>query len=257
MALNTIRAIAAYTLLEALRNRLLWLVGAFIGAAFVLAEFVGEVAITETAEVQSGFLGAALRLCTIFMISLFVITSMVRELNDKVLELVLSQPIPRASYYFGKLTGYSVVALLSAVLCGAFLCIYAPWGQVAMWSVSLALELLLIIALSLLCLFTFSHVTLALSAVVAFYVLARTVAALQLIAESPLLGSPAFSQTVLLYLVKGLAFLMPSLERFTASSWLVYHDAQWTDLTPIALQTLIYLVLLIGAGLFDLYRKNL
>ena len=257
MASSTVGAIAAYTLLEALRNRLLWLVGAFIGAAFVLAEFLGEVAITETAEVQSAFLGAVLRLSTVFMLSLFVITSTVREFNDKVLELVLSQPIPRASYYFGKLAGYSVVAVFSAILCGAFLCLYAPAGQVAVWSVSLALELLLVIALSLLCLFTFSHVTLALSAVVAFYVLARIIGALQRIAESPLLESQAVSHVVQLHLIKALGLVMPSLDTFTASSWLVYHDAQWADLGPILLQTVIYLALLVAAGLFDLYRKNL
>jgi hypothetical protein len=47
------------------------------------------------------------------------------------------------------------------------------------------------------------------------------------------------------------------LDRFTPSEWLIYHGATVVDLLPILAQTVIYLVLLIGAALFDLYRKNL
>ena len=257
LTFSTIRAIAAYTLLEAVRNRLLWLVAAFIAGAFVLAEFIGDVAIAESVAVQSAFLGATLRACSVLMLSLFVITSLVREFNDKVLELVLSQPIPRASYYFGKLAGFSVVAMVTAVLCGLCLLIYVPPAAVAMWSISLALELLIVIALSLVCLLTFSQVTLALSAVLGFYLLSRTIGAFQLMADNPLLETQALSQQVIDAFIDGLAFVLPALDRFTATDWLLYHEGEWAELGSIAAQTLIYLALLAGAGLFDLYRKNL
>ncbi len=97
MRSRPVAVIAAYTLLEGMRNRLAWLVLGIIVAVFGLSEFIAEVAITETVEFQSAFLGATLRGFSVFMVSLFVITSMVRELNDKGLDLVLSLPIPRAS----------------------------------------------------------------------------------------------------------------------------------------------------------------
>ena len=53
-----------------------------------------------------------------------------------------------------------------------------------------------------------------------------------------------------------LAFVLPGLERFTASEWLVYHTGGWHDLTFIAGQTVVYLLLLSGAALFDLYRRS-
>jgi len=249
--------IAVFTLLEARRNRLLWLILALLVAGFGLAEFIGEVAITETRQYQSGFLGSLLRASAVFMISLFVITTMVREFNDKGLELVLSLPVARANYYLGKLLGFSAVALLTAFLCGLCLLLYAPAGQVALWSLSLACELLLITALSLLCLFTFNQVTLALSAVMAFYVLARTIVALQLIGHSPLVDSGTFSQEFINSFIDALAFLLPSLHRFADSGWLIYHTGTATDLAPVIVQTTVYMGLLAGAGLFDLYRKNL
>jgi hypothetical protein len=51
--------------------------------------------------------------------------------------------------------------------------------------------------------------------------------------------------------------LLPNLERFTQSEWLVYHTGNLGNLTEIVLQTVIYVILLVTMSLFDLYRKNL
>ncbi len=250
-------AIAKYTALEALRNRLLWLVFAFLIVAFGLTEFIGDVAITESGQFRSGFMGALLRIFSVFMISLFVITSMVREFNDKGLELVLSLPIPRLHYFFGKLLGFSLLAVATAALCTACLVLYAPADQALQWGLSLALELLIVTTFSLLCLFTFNHVTLAFSMVVAFYALSRTISAIQLIGHGPLVDSANLSQQAINAFISALAFLLPELHNFTVSDWLIYHTGTWADLLPILSQSVVYLVLLCSAALFDLYRKNL
>lgn len=254
---SKISTIAFYTFLEATRNRLLWLVVAFVVIGFGLSQFVSEIAITESAAFQSSFLAAMLRFFAVFTIALFVITSMVREFDDKGLELVLSLPIPRYHYFLGKLLGFSLLALMTAVFCGLVLLVHVPPGQVALWVFSLSCELLIITALSLLCLFTFSQVTVALSVVMAFYLLSRSIEAMQLMAGSPIVRSDGWSQTVITHFIDGVAFLLPDFARFTSSEWLVYHTGGWQDVAPIAGQTLVYLALLAGAALFDLYRKNL
>ena len=254
---SKIFTIAFYTFLEATRNRLLWLVLAFVVIGFGLAQFVSEIAVAESATFQSSFLAAMLRFFAVFTIALFVITSMVREFDDKGLELVLSLPIPRYHYFLGKLSGFCLVAVITAIFCGLVLLVHAPPGQVALWVFSLSCELLIITALSMLCLFTFSQVTLALSAVMAFYLLSRSIEAMQLMAHHPIARSNSWSQRAIEHFIDGVAFLLPDLARFTSSEWLVYHTGGWQEVAPIAGQTLVYLALLAGAALFDLYRKNL
>lgn len=254
---SALAAIAAYTFLEAMRNRLLWLVVVLVVACFALAAFVGSVAITETRQFQSGFAGASLRIGAVFMLALFVITSMVREFADKGFELVLSLPVRRATYLLGKLGGFALLALVMSILCALPLLLLAPASQVLLWGVSLTCELWLVTALSLLCLLTFSHVTLALSAVAAFYVAARSIAAVQLIAHGTLAVQDETGRAASRALVDGLAYLLPELHRFTSSEWLIYHDAGVGDLLPVLGQTAVYLLLLVCAALFDLYRKNL
>ena len=249
-------AIALFTFLEALRNRLLWLVLVFVLTGVGLAEFLGAVAITETRQFQSGFMGALLRAAAVFILSLFVITSVVREFNDKGVELVLSLPVPRSSYLLGKLAGFSGLAVLVAVLCGFFLLIYAPPLQVMIWTLSLCMELFIVTALSLLCLFTFSQVTAALSAVMAFYLLSRSMTAIQLMGHFPVVSMDSLAQSVVVAFLDALAFVLPELDGFTLSAWLIYHTATWSVLLPILGQTAIYVSLLSAAAMFDLYRKN-
>ena len=94
---SKIGVIATYTALEALRNRLFLVVFVLIVASVGLAEFVSQVAITESQQIQSALLGSVLRMTAVLFVSLFVISSMAREFNDKGFELVLSLPLPRSS----------------------------------------------------------------------------------------------------------------------------------------------------------------
>ncbi len=250
-------SIASFTVLEALRNRLLWLVLAIVLGALGLAQFAGALAVTETAQIQSALLGAFLRLAAVFVVTLFVITSLVRESNDKVLELLLSLPLPRAAYYLGKLAGFSLFALVVALAFGVVLLVYVQPGQVLIWTISLAAELLIMAALSLLCLFTFNQVIVALSVVSAFYLLARSIGAIQLMEHGSLVDPNSVYQRTVNAIIDAIAYLLPDLYRFTSSDWLVYHTGTWHSLGPVLLQTAVYLPLLAGAALFDLYRKNL
>src|SRR6266852_4353065 len=96
-AMPIVASLARATLLEAVRDRLLWLAVVVVVIAFGLAQFLNQVAITESREIQTALLAAALRVAAVFILAVFVITSMVRELGDKVTELLLSLPAPRAA----------------------------------------------------------------------------------------------------------------------------------------------------------------
>ena len=70
-------------------------------------------------------------------------------------------------------------------------------------------------------------------------------------------GLKGMGQLFIDYFIQGLSWLLPSLERFTVSEWLVYSNAGLTDLLLVIVQTVIYVVLISSAALFDLYRKSI
>ena len=254
--LRHILPIARYTLLEALRNRLLWLALILVAAGLAFTQFLQQVTITESVQIQAALLAALLRLGAVFILAAYVVTSMVREFNDKVTELILSRPLRRSSYFFGKLAGYAVVALALALVSSLPLVLFSPAVRVALWGLSLACELLLVTAFELFCVFSLTQVMSALAAVACFYLLSRSISALQIMAANPLSDTLSFGQEVVNFVIDAIAFLLPGMDRMTQTGWLLYAAPSAADIAQLLAQTAAYALLLSGAALFDLQRKN-
>ena len=254
--LNQILTISKFTVIESLRNRLLLLSILVISISFGLVEFIGDLAITEHRVTQVAILAAFLRMSAVVIITLFVVSSTVRELHDKTLEMILAMPIHRGSYYLGKLLGYLQVALLVSVIFAVLLLLYADAEQVAIWTVSLFFELVLVVALSLVMLFTFNQVPSALAGVFIIYGASRIATSIFLMSKHPIITNTSMSQQFMEGFSEFITWLLPDLHRFTQTAWLAYNTAEWSVLLPLFVQTLIYLIFLSFIALFDFYRKN-
>lgn len=251
-----IAPIAHATLLEAMRSRMLWLVGVLLLLSLAAAGFLGQVAIIEAAEIRVTVVAALLRAAAAFLTAAFVVMSMVRESNDKVLELMLAQPWPRAAYLFGKLVGFSAAAVLLTALLTLPLALLAPPTRVLAWGLSLGCELIIVTAMSLFCVITLTHIVPALAAVLGFYVLARSIAALQLIASAAE-TSTLWTDRAANWIVHAIALVLPRLDEMTQSAWLVGAPPTTGTLTAVVAQTAVYTLLLVAAAQFDLHRQNL
>ena len=255
--LNKVLTIACFTLIEAIRTRLLWIVLVILALLFVASLFVQHISVTETVRTQTGFLAATARMAAVLVLSLHLAGSMVREFNDKGVDLLLSLALPRAGYYIGKFLGFAGIAIGIAVLTTLALLPLVPSQGLVLWGLSLAMELILVGALTLFCVITFAQIMPAISFVVAFYLLARSISAVRLLSTSQLLAPNDWTNRAVARLVDALAWLLPDLDRFASTAWLLDHGGGLSTLAADALQTLVYGALLLGAGLFDLYRKNL
>jgi len=252
---STVIAIVRVVVLEALRGRVAWLVALAIAVGFALAAFSSRIAITESREIAAAVLGAWLRLASVFVVALFVGTSVLRDQADKGMELVLSLPLPRGAWLAGRLAGYSVVAVATAAACTALVLTQAPASAALVWGITLACELLLVSALATLCLLTLRHAPVGLGAVFAFYLLARSMDAIRLMAANPLAAGEGAAGEWIARVLDLIAFLLPDLHRFARSEWLVAGHAGPGDLWWPLAQWAIYLPLLVAAALFDLERK--
>lgn len=255
--LPQILTISKFTVIESLRNRLLPLSIIVVAISFGLVEFVGDLAITEHRVTQVAILAAFLRISAVVIITLFVVTSTVRELNDKTLEMILAMPIHRTSYYLGKLAGFLQVAVSVSIIFSILLFLYADAEQVAIWAISLFFELILVIALSLVMLFSFNQVPSALIGVFIIYGASRIVTSIFLMSKYPIIAHTSLAQQFMEGFTELLTWLLPDLHRFTQTSWLAYNTAEWNMLLPLFGQTIIYLFFLSLIALFDFYRKNL
>ena len=248
--------LARYTFVEALHGRIAMAAAVLIAGALGLGRFVVELALTDTAAIRALSLAWIFRIAAVFLMASFAASSVVRDQNEKHLELLLALPTPRASYLMGKWLGCVAAAALLALMFGLPLAFDMPWQGVAAWSVSLWLELVVITGASLLCALTFHQLVASLAAVAAFYTLSRVMGAVLAIGASAVapVDSPAFDWST--RVLHGISMLLPRLDLFTRSQWLLDGAASAHDLGVVAIQAATTSVLLLLAALIDLTRKS-
>ena len=251
-----ILTISKFTIIESMRNRLLWVSLLVVAISFGLVEFIGDLAITEHRVTQVSVLGAFLRLSAVVIVTMFVVSSTVRELQDKTLEMILAMPIHRSSYYMGKLMGFIHVSAIIAVIFSTLLLIYASADQVMIWGISLFFELILVVALGLVMLFTFNQIPAAITGVFVIYAASRSATSIYLMSKYPIISQTTISQKFMDGFAELLTWLLPDLHRFTQTEWLAHGTGSFSLLIPVIGQVIIYLTLLSAISLFDFYRKN-
>lgn len=246
--------IAHYTLLEAVRGRLLLIAALLAIGALGLAGFLGQVAITETAAVSVTIIAALLRASAVFLLITFVVTSIVRESGDKGTELLLAHPLPRWAYVVGKFAGYVAAGVLVALIVALPLYLFAAPANVAGWTVSLAAELALLAAVSLFCVLSLKHVVAAIAAVAGFYVLARALDGVQIVAAGAGPTTTVGGRIADL-LLEALALVLPRLDRMTEAAWLV-SSVPVSALGMALVQAAVFTAVVLAASLFDFHRHS-
>jgi hypothetical protein len=253
---RALATVALYVLVEARRSALPWLAAASMLAVLAFAGFLSQVAITEASSLQASASAALLRACAIFLVAAHVVSSVVREANDKGLELALALPISRPAWYLGKLLGFACAGALIAALFAAPLLAWAKPADLAAWWLALAVETALVAAAALFFASALGQTVSAIAATAGLYLLGRSVTAIQAIASSPLAGDSASAQAAR-WLVDTFALLLPHLDTVARGDWLLYGAPTATELAPILAGLGIYVALLAAAGLFDFSRRNL
>ena len=245
--------IARFVLLEALRGGLPWLGLACVGAGVGLSAFLAQVALTETREIQAAAAAGLLRASGAFLMMSHVIASVAREASERGLELALTLPISRSTYYAGKLAGFSCCALLLASAFAAPLLLWSPPTPLAFWWASLATEMALVAAMALFFSMMLTAVVPAIAATAALYLLGRSLSTIEAIAAGPF----AEEESTLRGLVDSLAILIPRLDAATRTEWLLYGLSTPSDPIAAVAGLAIYCALASAAGLFDFSRRDL
>ncbi|MDE3011882.1 MAG: ABC transporter permease [Pseudomonadota bacterium] len=253
--LSKLRAIARYTLLEYLRGRLVAGGVAVMLAALALEQLLDGVAITEAHATQATLGGALVRPAMALLLASAIIVSHVREAGDRTRDWMLACALPRPCWLAGRLLGHAAAALLLVPL--LLLSVLAAGGLDAAvrWSSGCALELLLCACMASFLSLTLRQAPLALLAFAAWYLLARSLASLQLIAAAPLLADGGTWIAFVRHALDALGVLMPRLDLFAPAGWLE-GSGSWADLFQPLLQTAAYVTVLVTASVVDLQRSQ-
>jgi ABC-type Na+ efflux pump permease subunit len=247
--------LARLVLIEARRGGLPWLALASVALSLCLAAFLSQVALTESVSLQASIVAALLRACAVFLVTAHVSSSVLREVNDKGLELMLSLPLTRSAQYLGRLAGFAACGAALAALFALPLLLWASPGVVALWALSLACETAIVAAAALFFAMSLAQLVPAIAATAGFYLLARSMETIQAIATGPHAGAST-AQSAARAALDAVALLFPRLESVTRTEWLLYGAPPPGTYAAALGGLALYAALLIAAGLFDFHRRS-
>ena len=250
---SSVITISRYSLIEAVRGKILWIITALIILAVLLAQFISQTALTETSESQVVLMAGFLRVTSVLVMIFFVISSVARDFQDKSIELLFAIAMPRYQVFIGKFLGFSLLAFVIATLYAIVLLFFTDALSALIWSFSLFCELSLVALLSLIFILSLENVALSLMSSIGIYSLMRLMPAIQSMGEGPFQGS-MFNQFVN-KLIDIIGLFLPRLDHFTQSSWLIMPEIPLAVIISYLMEYILFVIFFTLVGVIDLKRK--
>lgn len=247
-----------YILLTALRD---WLFAGLLFAvavATLISASMGDMAMVEPEHLRISYAGASTRLVLVVGLVVFICFHIRNAFDSKEIDVFLSRPISRPNLVLSYWLGFSVVALLLTLPTIVLLYFFGALDQHGffVWSASLLIEALLVVAVALFSAFTLKSAVTSVMASLGFYVLSRMMGFFIATVNSPILFRDRTLGELSRWVMEGLAIFIPRLDFFAKTEWLVYGVGDASEIWHFVLQGGIFIPLLLTAAIIDFGRKQ-
>lgn len=247
-----------YVLLTAMRDRLF--LGLLVGvlAAAYISSVLGSTAMLEPQQMTLSFTAASARVIIMVGVIVFIGFHMRNAFDAKEIDVLLSRPISRSTLVLSYWVGFGAVAsllVLPTVALVGFLGILNHTGF-AVWAISLLLESWLVVSMALFAALTIKSGVGTVLASLAMYALSRMMGFFLIATGSASAFTDAKVNLGAKWLMSGISLIIPRLDFYAKSNWLIYGVKSYEDLTLFLLQTAVFVPLLLAASIVDFKRQQ-
>jgi hypothetical protein len=251
-----IRLLVQYIFSAAARDKILLSFLLLIGVGVSLSLFLGSAAVTEKDQFSIVFAASALRLSSLFTLVFFTIFYVRKSFDTRDVEYMLSRPVSRLQYLMAHAISFSILAFILtslSVLTLFFMPEEPNLSGLLIWSLSLFVELVLMVNVALFFSFVLTSAVSAMLITLAFYVLARMMGGiLGVIATTPEAGAMLVMEKMMFLI----SMIIPRLDLMGQGSWLLYGTEGAIGWGFILAQGAVFLGLIFSATLIDFRRKQ-
>ena len=245
-----------YIFLTALRD---WLFAALMVGVIVCAlisHMLGSTSIIETQEMTLSFTAASSRIVIMVGLIVFICFHVQSAFDTKEIDVFLSRPITRASLVMSYWLGFAGVALLLVLPTAGLIMVQGLLNKpgFVIWSASLLLECWVLVTVALLAAFVLRSVVTSVMASMGFYVVARMMGFFVAMAGSP--SSAHHGHCLSGCTLKTVSTLLPPLDSFARSEWLISGMADTNELKRMALHSVLFMIVVILMTVVGFKRKQ-
>jgi ABC-type transport system involved in multi-copper enzyme maturation permease subunit len=247
-----------YVLLTATRDRLF--IGLLIGilAAAYISSVLGSTAMLEPEQMSIAFTAASARVIIMIGIIVFIGFHMRNAFDAKEIDVLLSRPISRTTLVLSYWVGFAAVAACLVVPTVLLVGLIGTLNMTGfwLWSVSLLLESWLVVSVALFASLTIKSGVGTVLASLAIYTLSRMMGFFLATTNAGNVFKDQTINTGAQWMMDAISLVVPRLDFFAKSNWLIYGARSYEDATVVVLQSAVFIPLLVVACVIDFKRKQ-
>jgi len=251
------RSIIKYILLTGLRDKLYLGILITLIATFSLSIFLGSTVLLEAEQATLAYIAGTSRVVIIVGMILFVCLNINRAFANKEVEFILSKAISREKFILSYLIGFllTTAMILLPLIMAIFIISKVDKIGILIWSLSLFSEMWIVISFAILTSLILQNSFSSILSTLSFYLISRLMGIFVLAINLPQ-DFVQVKNNLLPSILKIISLVFPRLDLFTQSDWLSYGVSDFSRIKIIALQSIIYISLMISMAFFDFRRKE-
>jgi ABC-type transport system involved in multi-copper enzyme maturation permease subunit len=253
------KTIIKYTLLTASRDLLFIGLCVIILMAYGFSVFVGTTALVEQSQMSMAYFAGASRIILVTGLIVFVCFHVRRSFDNREVESILSKPISRTQFVVAYWLGFCVLAAVSVIPVIIIMGLLEQPDLIGLlaWASSLVLEISIIVAFAMLASLIMKSAVSSVLSSFSFYLISRLMGFFIATMDTPssLMHTGKFGG-IFEFILKIIANILPRLDLFAKSEWLIYGISEQKDIWVFPVQSLVFISLLLAVSVFDFKRKQ-
>lgn len=248
--------IAKYTFLEILKSKILVNI-LMLGFALFCVTFVAyQFTYGEPEKIALDFGLGALSISSVGIALFFGVNLLAKEIESRTVYMIISRPIERYQFYFGKIIGLICilslnVLILSVLTLSVYFFVGGSYANLLLWSIFFIMieAVVVLLVVSTLTLLTTSTLSIMLS--IGVYISGHAI---------PAATETSFvkNSVILKYIIDIYHFLLPGFYKFNIKNFVLYkQDLDTPYIISVLVYGILYMCFLIGIGIFIFNRKSL
>lgn len=252
------KTILKYILLSAFRDKLFITLLLSIIFSFALSNLIGFTALSEEGQMQTIIFAGTSKIILMFGMIIFICFHINKSFENKEIPFMLSKNISREKFVFSYWVGFNFISVILLFLMSIILFLFCTINVLGaiQWLVTVSFEIMIVSTFAILASLIIQSAIFSIFLSSGFYVIAKMMGfflnAFLITPDNKILS---FLINLSNYLLQIISSLIPRLDLFGQTRWLIYGPDYHT-LNIIILQSLIYIPIIFFMAFYDFKKKQ-
>ena len=213
----------------------------------------------EEKETTLVFMSGSSRIILMLGIIISIASQVSNMFLTKEIDFILSHPISRTKFFLTYVFANIIVSLITIMFIIMMIACISDinnYINILLWGYSICIESIIVIFFVTTVSLIYENVIISILSSIAFYSLSRIIGFFVIISNNDISMYHSSVNTPIILLLKFLSLILPRLDLFSKSQWLIYDSPNITDISIMSLQAIIYIPLIISIALYDIHKKR-